>query len=100
MWFNVQNQVVSIHILAKPNAKKTALLTVSDQGLHIALHAKPHKGEANKELISYLSKLFQLPKSQIVFQSGEGSKYKRVAMSLTETVQQKLDDLMRAIPRH
>lgn len=92
MWFKIVKQQVELFILAKPNAKKTMLLSVSDQELHIAIHAKPHKGEANKELISYLAKLLQLPKSQIILQSGEGGKHKRVMVPLTEGVQRLLDD--------
>jgi uncharacterized protein len=59
---------------------------MSEQGLLISLHAKPHQGAANKELISYLAKLFGLPKTQIIFQKGEGSRYKQVVVPLTETV--------------
>jgi hypothetical protein len=93
MWFKIQNQQVNVWILAKPNAKKTALLSISEKELHIALRAKPQKGEANKELISYLSQLFDLPKSQIILKSGEGNKYKRVIMPLTEKIQRLLDGL-------
>lgn len=98
MWFKIENQQVKINILAKPNAKKTALLGISDQGLNISLHAKPHKGEANKELISYLAKLFKLPKNQIILQRGEGSKHKQVIVPLTDKVKELLDEPDRFIP--
>ena len=67
-------------------------MEVSNQGLHITLHAKPHQGEANKELIAYLAKLFRLPKSQITLQRGQGSKYKQVIVPLTAMIQQLLDN--------
>jgi len=86
MWFKINGQQVKINILAKPNAKKTAFLGISEQGLLISLHAKPHQGAANKELISYLSKLFELPKNQIVLQKGEGSRHKQVVVPLTDVV--------------
>lgn len=86
MWFKIHNQHVGINILVKPNAKKTAILGISEQGLLVSLHAKPHQGAANKELISYLGKLFHLPKTQIILQSGEKSRYKRVVVPLTESV--------------
>ena len=92
MWFKIQDQQVKLSILAKPNAKKTMLLKLSDEGLHIAIHAKPQQGEANKELISYLAKLFRVPKSQIMLQRGEGSRYKLVIMPLSDTVRKLLDD--------
>lgn len=92
MWFKIQDQKVKIRIIAKPNAKKTALLAVSEEGLKIAVHAKPHKGEANKAVILFLSELFGVPKSQIVLESGETSKYKQVIMPLTPAVQHILKD--------
>lgn len=86
MWFKIQDQQVKINILAKPNAKKTAFLGISEQGLLISLHAKPHKGAANKELITYLAKLFGVPKTQIILEKGEGSRNKQVIVPLTQSV--------------
>lgn len=82
MWFKIQDQEVMVRIIAKPLAKKTMLLSISDEGLHIALHAAPHKGQANKELILYLSDIFQIPKSRIVLKRGENSKHKQVIVPL------------------
>lgn len=92
MWFKIQNQHVGINVLVKPNAKKTVFLGISEHGLLISLHAKPHQGAANKELISYLAELFHLPKTQIILQSGEKSRYKRVVVPLTENVKKFLSD--------
>jgi uncharacterized protein (TIGR00251 family) len=92
MWFKIQDQKIKIRIIAKPLAKKSALLNISEQGLQIAIHAKPHKGEANKELILFLSKLFQIPKSKIILESGENSKYKQVTMPLTAAIQKIIND--------
>lgn len=91
MWFKIQNQQVRINIFAKPNAKKTALLGISEQGLLISLHAKPHQGAANKELIAYLARLFHLPKNQIILQKGGGSRHKQVIVPLTDSVQELID---------
>jgi len=66
MWFKIINQQVELRILVKPNAKQTGILKVSDEGLHVSLHAKPQDGEANKALIAYLSKVFAVPKSQVI----------------------------------
>lgn len=86
MWFKIQNQHVKVNIFAKPNAKKTALLSINEEALVISLHAKPHQGEANQELITYLAKLFQVPKTKIILQKGEGSRYKQVMLPLTDAV--------------
>lgn len=91
MWYKIRDQQVELRILAKPNAKKTAIVAMNEQGLHVMLHAKPQDGEANKELISYLAKLLRLPKTQIILLKGEGSRYKQVLVPLTDTIQQLLD---------
>jgi len=88
----MKKQHLELHIFAKPNAKKTVLLKVDDQGLHISLHAKPHQGEANKELIAYLAKLFRIPKSQIELKRGEGGRYKVVSLPENERVRELMDD--------
>lgn len=91
MLFKIQNQQVRILILAKPNAKKTACLAIDEQGMHIALHAKAHHGEANKELFSYLSKIFGIPKRHIQLIRGENNRHKQVLLPLNDTVQKFID---------
>lgn len=91
MCFQIKNQQVDMRIFVKPNAKRTALVKITKEGFYIALHAKPHEGEANKELISFLSDFFQIPKSSIILQRGEKSRHKMVRVPLTTEVQQFLD---------
>lgn len=92
MWFTIHGREVTLHILAKPNAKKTQLVEINDQGLHIMLQAKPQQGVANQVLIAYLARLFELPKSKVKLHKGERSRYKQVVIPLTNRVQQLLDD--------
>lgn len=94
MWFRIQNQQVKINILVKPNAKKTTIIKIENQELIISLHAKPHQGEANKELISYLAKLLKLPKKQVILERGETSRHKLVLIPLYDSVQEFLNDPM------
>lgn len=91
MWFKIEGQQVKISIIAKPNAKKTAFLGISEQGLIISLHEKPDQGAANKELITFLAKQFRVPKNQIILHRGERSRYKKVIVPLTENVQKWLN---------
>lgn len=96
-WFKIQKDEVELFILAKPNAKKSAILATAVEELKIALHAKPHQGEANTELISYLSKLFRVPKSRILLRRGENSRHKTILLPLTDTVRAFIDDPMKWI---
>ena len=92
MWFKIQDQSVSLQIVAKPRAKRSALVKIDDDGLHIAIHASPHEGEANKELIIYLAKLFHLPKTQVILQRGENSRHKIIVMPLSHRIQEFLNN--------
>jgi hypothetical protein len=92
MWFKIQNQQVTLRVFAKANAKRTAFLKVDAEMLYVALHAKPHEGEANKELVSYLAKLFRLPKSNVILQRGDNSRHKIIQIPLVPKVQEFLND--------
>lgn len=93
MWFKIQNQQIKINILAKPNARKTAFLGISEQKLIISLRAKPHQGAANQELIAYLAKLFHLPKTKVILLKGEESRYKQVMIPLTGASQKIINQI-------
>lgn len=86
MWYKIQNQNIELRIFVKPNAKRTAFISITQEELHIALHAKPHQGEANSELFSYLSKSLKIPRSQIVLKRGEHSRHKLIILPLSDTI--------------
>ena len=72
---------LTIHIT--PNAKKTELLgeetnLFGEKYLKIKVAAPPVEGKANKELISFLSDHFKVPKSIIRILKGETSRTKIV----------------------
>ncbi len=92
MWFKIQDNNVIIFILAKPNAKKSKLVEISEDRLHIMLQAKPQSGEANKVLISYISKIFRVPKSQVSILKGMTGRYKQACIPWSEKIQLLLDN--------
>lgn len=90
MWFKIESTYIDIFIYAKPNAKKSALLFISEEALHIAIHAKPQDGEANIELIAYIAKLLKIPKSHCELIKGKGSRYKQIRVPLSKSLIQLL----------
>lgn len=86
MWFKIKNQEVELKIFVKPNAKQTELVKINELGLNIAIHAKPHEGEANKELIAYLARFFNVPKSRVIIMRGQTSRNKIVSIPLNAKV--------------
>lgn len=87
MWHKLEKNHVQITIIVKPNAKKTEIVKTDDRGLHISLHAKPHKGEANKELIEFLSEYFHVPKTQIQLLRGKHGRSKQVQVPLNISIE-------------
>lgn len=86
MWYKISGQSVELRIVAKPNAKKTRFVSVTSEGIQLALHAKPQDGAANLALIAFLAEFFAIPKTKIKLKKGASSRYKCVVMPLTETI--------------
>ncbi len=92
MWFKITNERATLQVYVKPNANKTALVEITQDDLHITLHAPPQDGKANKELILFMAKLLKIPKTQITLLRGEGSRHKLLSLPLTETLQRFIND--------
>jgi len=92
MWFKIDKQHVQLTIIVKPNAKKTEMIKIDDQGIHISLHAKPHKGAANQELLEYLAEYFHLPKTKIQLLRGDHGRKKQVLVPLSKNLESFLQE--------
>ena len=57
---------------------------VLGDAVKVRIRCAPVDGKANKELIETLAEAFDLPKSAVVFKSGETSKTKRILLRGTE----------------
>lgn len=62
----------------QPRSSRNAVLGVYDQALKIALTAPPLDGRANKELLRFLARYFDLPGSCLCLTAGEASRTKTV----------------------
>ena len=81
-WYSLNETELTLSIFVKTNARKTEVVKTDEQHLHISLHAKPKDGEANTELIRFLSEFFKLPKTQICIRRGQQSRYKQIICRL------------------
>ena len=64
-----------------PRSSKAEIVGEHDGALKIKLKSPPVDGEANDELIRFLSKLLSIPRSNIEIVSGETSRSKRIRVS-------------------
>jgi uncharacterized protein (TIGR00251 family) len=72
---------VRFAVHAKPRAKRSAIVGVSQGALEVALAAPPVDGAANDELVRFLSKTLRIPKRDVTLMAGEGSRHKRIAVT-------------------
>lgn len=69
---------VTFKCRVQPGASKNSISGYYGDSLKICLNAPPVDGKANEELIKFLSKTLDIPKSAILIMSGETSRSKLV----------------------
>ncbi len=73
-------QGVLITIKVVPKASANEVMGWENRGLKIRLAATPEKGEANTELIRFLSSYFNISKSKIELVKGLASRHKQILL--------------------
>ncbi len=69
-----------LHIRARASASKNEI-EYSPEGWRMKIKAPPVEGKANKEIISYLSRLLKVPKKSIEIKSGQNNPYKVIRVT-------------------
>ena len=70
----------TIQVRIQPNASKNEISGCNEGVLRIRVAAPPVDGKANKELVSFLSRLLKTGKSNISILKGQTSRNKLVAI--------------------
>ena len=92
MFYNIEDETVSIRIKAQPNASKNEFCEAyGDDAIKIRIKAPAVEGAANKELVKFLAKSFKVSKSDILFKTGQNSKIKIVEFPLSDKFQEWVD---------
>lgn len=85
MFYNIEDETVSLRIKAQPNASKSEFCEAyGDDAIKIRIKAPAVEGAANNELVKFLAKSFKVSKSDILFKTGQNSKIKIVAFPLND----------------
>ena len=71
---------ILIAVKVTPKANRTEVIGYKNQEICIRIAATPEKGEANAELIHFLSKKLGIAKIRIALVSGEKSRHKKVSI--------------------
>lgn len=67
-----------LSVVVVPKASKSALAGIHGEAVKIRLAAPPVEGAANEELINFLSRALEAPKSSLSIVSGQSSRRKIV----------------------
>lgn len=79
-----ENGVV-LKIKLVPNSSKDEIVGITEAGLRIKISAPPNENKANKKLILFLAKYFDVAKTSVNILSGEKSPLKTVLLrNITE----------------
>lgn len=71
---------IVLNVRAQPRSSKAGVDGLLGDAVKVRIRCAPVDGKANKELIETLADAFDLPKSRVVFKSGETSKTKRILL--------------------
>ena len=69
-----------INVKAQPRSSRAGVDGLVGDAVKVRVKCAPVDGKANKELVETLAGEFGLPKSRVVFKSGETSKQKRILL--------------------
>ncbi len=84
-FYTVVPDGVVLNVTARPRSSKAGVDGLLGDAVRVRIRCAPVDGKANKELVETLADAFDLPKSRVVFKSGETSKTKRILLQgLTE----------------
>ena len=70
-----------LNVKAQPRSSKAGVDGFVGDAVKVRVKCAPVDGKANKELVETLAEAFGLPKTRVVFKSGETSKQKRILLS-------------------
>ena len=89
-----------LRILSKPGARESSVVAVDDEAVHVAIGAPPkvaafemlsrltmaQDGEANAELVAFLSGVLGVRKSDIAIDRGSRSRFKTVRRFIAQVI--------------
>jgi uncharacterized protein (TIGR00251 family) len=77
-WLRQTDRGILLLLHVQPRASKTEIAGIHGDRLKVRLAAPPVDGEANLELVAYLSRRLAVPKSRIHILRGESGRTKDV----------------------
>ena len=79
-YFTETPEGIVLNVKAQPRSSKAGIDGLLGDAVKVRIRCAPVDGKANKELVETLADAFDLPKSRVIFKSGETSKTKRILL--------------------
>ena len=80
LFFAETPEGIVLNVKAQPRSSKAGVDGLLGDAVKVRIRCAPVDGKANKELVETLADAFDLPKSSVVFKSGETSQTKRILL--------------------
>lgn len=94
MWYQIKGDALFLQLKVKPNSKKTCIDSKRHDQLKISIKSSPIAGKANQELVSFLSKIFKIPKKFVIIVHGENTKEKFIKLPFNESIREILEHIV------
>lgn len=69
-----------LNVRAQPRSSRAGVDGLIGDAVKVRVKCAPVDGKANREILETLADAFDLPKSRVVFKSGETSRQKRILL--------------------
>ena len=79
-YFTETPEGIVLNVKAQPRSSKAGIDGLLGDAVKVRIRCAPVDGKANKELVETLADAYNLPKSRVIFKSGETSKTKRILL--------------------
>lgn len=79
-YFTDSPEGIILNVKAQPRSSKACVEGLLGDAVKVRVRCAPVDGKANKELVETIADAFDMPKSSVVFKSGETSKTKRILL--------------------
>lgn len=77
-WYYWQETSLFLHVQLQPRASRDEIVGPHGDYLKIRITTPPLEGRANKHLIKFLAKRFDVPQQQVSIERGEQSRIKLI----------------------
>ena len=79
-YFTETPEGIVLNVKAQSRSSRAGIDGLLGDAVKVRIRCAPVDGKANKELVETLADAFDLPKSRVIFKSGETSKTKRILL--------------------